>query len=283
MKKWLGVLLAGSLMVSCQFEKTDNREVVAKVGDATLYLEDLKAMVPETYRDIYSREQYQDLVLRWAEEQVLYQEALRRRVEREPEIQSRLENNRRKILADELLMREYERLSPVTEKEILEYFQLHQDMFTQREPLYTVSMIKTANARDSWQMRQAVNNSSFAAVRNNLRDSLNAKPDPEPDVSINRLPECFHESLPRMRIGTYTVPTACDGLYILLYLTERKPEGTLLPLEQVVDKVTSLVQLEKRRSLRRGIMDEFKLSVPIVTFPEKIPQTTQTITPQEDL
>ncbi len=57
------------------FRNADNETVVARVGDTYLYLEDLKAQMPEHYKAADSSQLSQAIVNQWVQEQLLIQQA----------------------------------------------------------------------------------------------------------------------------------------------------------------------------------------------------------------
>ena len=91
------------LSVFCQMPS--NTPVIARVGKATLTLHDLNANIPPEYSAEITREQNINYVKQWIDAELFYQEAIRKKIDKESDIKKRLSTMKKDLLAAELMNR----------------------------------------------------------------------------------------------------------------------------------------------------------------------------------
>lgn len=124
-------LLLPVLILSCTKKETD---ILVKVGNSTLTLNEFKKYVPEAEYKKLSDDNIKAFLTNWADQEVLYLEALKKGIEKEDSVRLVLEQYKKNMLAMELVRRAFGN-SAVTEVEINDYFSRHSEEF-----LYTVKL-----------------------------------------------------------------------------------------------------------------------------------------------
>jgi len=84
-------VVTGIAVLQCT--QKDTSPVIAKVGNEILTLDELKRNMPVEYRDQFSKEQNINYVKQWRDTELLFQEAVRNKIDKEPEIKKRLQKN----------------------------------------------------------------------------------------------------------------------------------------------------------------------------------------------
>ncbi len=123
------------LLVSCdteflqswEFWKKSSHIVVAEVGNSRLYLHDLK----ETKRagDTVSREEWVRRIESWVNFEVMYREALKRGLQKDPATQKLIKDAEKKILVDRLKVTMYDAIDAESDKEMQEFYENNKEMF----------------------------------------------------------------------------------------------------------------------------------------------------------
>lgn len=99
---------------------------LAIVGTAEITMENVRS-IPESARPLYSgQEGFERLII----EEMLYQEALRKNIDKDPEYLRLAGYSRRKALIDTLLHKEAAGKARVEERELREYYRRNPDEFT---------------------------------------------------------------------------------------------------------------------------------------------------------
>lgn len=135
--RYFPILLLISMMhYSCQMNVQD-KTVIARVGEAELFEEDVLSAIPAGLDEEDSLQFLKGLVNRWTEEQVMYQLALENLPNEQPRIENEIEKYKRTLYVftyeNELLKSQLD--TNVHQQEINEYFELHKNQFVLRQSI----------------------------------------------------------------------------------------------------------------------------------------------------
>jgi len=264
---WIGrqaalVLVVGGILylTGCQKEEPVGR-VVARVGKATLTLEQVEKEFPENLRGSSWEEEKRDYVRRWINEEILYQEALRRGLEKAPGFKSQLERVRRALLISYLLEKEMES-SPldVSDEEIQTYYAAHKGQFVwERDVVRLVHLIaqdkKVARevkiALRRGENLEAVYQKFYPRVVS-AQDQLRKFVDP------NELPPRIAKIVRQMRVGQLYGPLKTELGYHILQLLEVQQKGTPKPLEECREDIKIQLYAIKQKEKYYQLLSSLK-------------------------
>ncbi len=131
MKRLLPIIFIASIIFCTQQKKKD---VIVKVDGFTLTKEDFKRYIPEQNYKQLSDEKLKELLNNWAEQEMLYLEAKKQKIDQEDSIRLVIEQYEKNMLASILIRRAFGSTT-VTESEIKDYFDKHKSEF-----LYAVKL-----------------------------------------------------------------------------------------------------------------------------------------------
>jgi peptidyl-prolyl cis-trans isomerase C len=133
MRKLFVLVMAFFLMVSCapkeEGKKAADGGYLMTIGDRVITEEDIRA-IPDRKRHRYVGPGGLD---RFIAEQILYQEALKKGLDKDPEYLKTVEYLKKKALAEILLDREIAGNVQVTDQELLDYYNKNKEEFTIKE------------------------------------------------------------------------------------------------------------------------------------------------------
>ncbi len=130
MRKLFVLVMAFFLMVSCAPKKEEKAgEYLMKIGDKVITKEDIMA-IPDRERHRYVGTGGID---RFVAEQILYQEALRKGIDKDPEYLKTMEYLRKKAKIETLLDREIAEKIEVTDKEVIDHYNKNKEEFKVKE------------------------------------------------------------------------------------------------------------------------------------------------------
>ncbi len=124
-------LIIPLLIISCAEQP---RDVLVRVDGSTLTKSEFMSYLPEAEYKKLSDEQLKEFCEKWAEQEIIYLEAQKMKIDKEDSIRIALEEYKKNYLAMELVRREFGGNS-IGESEIREYFDKHKDEF-----LYAVKL-----------------------------------------------------------------------------------------------------------------------------------------------
>ena len=123
-----------TLLFSCDTEFLESWEfwkksslVVAEVGNSRLYLQDLKET--KIAKDTVSREEWVRRIESWVDFEVMYREALKRGLQKDPTTQKLIKDAEKKILVDRLKITMYDAIDTESDKEMQEFYENNKEMF----------------------------------------------------------------------------------------------------------------------------------------------------------
>ncbi|MDR2593830.1 MAG: hypothetical protein LBC87_03570 [Fibromonadaceae bacterium] len=123
-----------TLLFSCDTEFLESWEfwkksslVVAEVGNSRLYLQELKET--KTAKDTVSREEWVRRIESWVDFEVMYREALKRGLQKDPTTQKLIKDAEKKILVDRLKITMYDAFDTESDKEMQEFYENNKEMF----------------------------------------------------------------------------------------------------------------------------------------------------------
>lgn len=213
--------------------------VIAKVNGAKLTLEDLHAEIPEYYQNSVTFEQKLQFVDRWIDSEVLYQEALRRGLQRDALLREKIRAAEKTILIAELVQRELEDRVRVTEEEASEYYQAHLDDFTRKADEVRASQILVPTLEEARKIRREIEGGGdFAQLA--LKHSVDPSAEQGGDLGYFAGQDVLQEiakSAFSLAPGSLSQPIKTEFGYHLISVTDIKKKGTVRSFDLVRDEI----------------------------------------------
>ena len=243
-------------LVACSAPPNE-QELVARVGNADLSLSQLEDRLPPG--DDPTGEAASTVVEGWVKEELLYQEALKRKLEQAPHIRTLLEQAQRDILVAELLNSEFEdKELEITEDAVLSYFEEHRAEFVLTRPRVRARHVLLAAQRDARTVRQAlVKGDSFETVAEQYSQDQETKLLGGDLGYFNEADDpILWEACQDLPLNTFSKARKTQYGYHIIQVLERQEAGILRELDGLVRDqiVENLVRLEHRRRLEGLIM-----------------------------
>ena len=114
--------------------KKEEGKVLARVGKTTFTIEEFYSMIPSQYIGMLTPDQKKELLKNWINAELLYQEALKEKINKESQIKFRLHAMEREIIANEFLERYITKMGGIDEAEGISYFDQHKEEYnTERQ------------------------------------------------------------------------------------------------------------------------------------------------------
>ena len=257
LKKFLlGVWLALAFCAACN-DPSEQSPIIARVGESELTQGDLAVQLPLGLTN-ESEAASRHFVENWVRQELLYQEALERKLDQNARIQHLFEQTRRDLLVAALLDLEFDgREVDVTESMIQEYYREHREEFLRTEKEIRIRHILVASVRDAQARRQDLLQGSYSFEEVARVHSLDEKtkfaggdpgyfsPEDNPvlwDACRELIPNRLSKPV-RTRYG-----------YHIIEVLDRQEAGTVKGLEQMRSLIVeTLVRREHRQRLERFV------------------------------
>jgi len=128
------IVVLCAFSVSCDIDFLESWEfwkesslVVAEVGNTRLHLNELKDT--KSAGDTILREEWVNRIESWVNFEVMYREALKRGLQKDPVTQKLIKDAEKKILVDRLKITLYDAIETESDKELQEFYENNKEMF----------------------------------------------------------------------------------------------------------------------------------------------------------
>jgi peptidyl-prolyl cis-trans isomerase C len=266
------LLLACLLPAGCGREGQD---VIAKVNGAKLTREDLRAEIPPDYYDSVTLDQKRDFVEQWIDSEVLYQEALRRGLQRQPETKKRIRSSEKNILISELIQQELDARIRVSTEEAREYYQTHTEEFTRQQDEMRANQILVPTLEEANAVRRQIQEGAdFSRLARELSDDPSSIQGGDlgyftRDDLLSEISKAVFEATP----GTLLKPIKTEFGYHVLLVTDVQKAGTVLAFELVQDEIIGRLSREKERQELDLFLQELRRASSIVQYDQALADT----------
>jgi parvulin-like peptidyl-prolyl isomerase len=260
-----GIILIATVLVFCACKKSTEETVVARVGNAQLTVAALYELMPSIQDQKLGRLQAERYVQQWVESELLYQQALQEKIEKQPEVRQRLEKLQRDYVVSAYLQQQVDREAQ-GEVDGQEYYQSNSDEFKAEEDLYKVDLIlleTLAQARTA--RNRLVAGEDFALVAKNVSMDFSRYQDGHLGfISLRQLSPLLAAAVPGLKVEEVSQPIKSEMGYNLLRLQCVVRKGQIQPYEEVKEIVRQRMQAKKREELYRRLIsnlsDKVKMS-----------------------
>jgi len=283
---WAAALLCLAV-IGCQ-KPQQPRTPVARIDNLTLTLEEIESRFDST-RGI-SQAQVHEFIQRWLSNELLYQEASRRGLDRTEDLETRLTDIRRQLAINALLEEEVYSLKVRRDpdEKILSYFEEHKEEFllTQDVALLSFVLFDERESANSFRTK-ILRGTSWGAAYEQLMS------DPQQAMHVVTLVDSAYYTerslLPaelwRIAIATprrepsFPIRTS-DGHYVLIaWKLSRKGERADLPY--VMDEIRSRIAIAERQEAMDRLLENLRSRHVVQILVSSVPQDTASLRNEE--
>lgn len=269
----LALALAGLAFLTACKKQDSKSPVLAQVGKATLTLDDLRETFPAEFEQLIRREQYLDFIKRWIDDEAVYQQARKAKLEDDPLVARKLEKIRRKLLIEEFLARENagEVFEP-DEMAMNQYYEMHKEDFRRKVPEYKYAHIRVQTNKQASELRPKAQRSDFLAVAS--ANSLDPAPESYASIAFKKLsevPPCIASEIDKVGIGNVTLPVACSDGFYLVKVLEKQDAGSLIPFPEAKEEISGVLILERKDKVLENRIAKYKEGLAVSYNLDNIP------------
>ena len=226
---------------------------MARVEETVLTTADLESLLPAELGVALGPAEKAQFVEEWVEEELLYQEALGRKLDQNPRTQQLLDKARKDLLVAALLNAEFEgQDTQVSEASIQQYYAENQEEFRRTKPEIRALHILLATESDANAKRQALRNgASFEELArlHSLDQETKVRGGDLGYFSSDDNPTLW-EACRGLPFNTLSSPIQTQYGYDLIQVLDRQEAGTIKELDQVrAQIVDSLVRQDYKQRL----------------------------------
>jgi peptidyl-prolyl cis-trans isomerase C len=234
---------------------------VARVNGKVLLKKDFENFLPEGYRGTLTLSEKKVYLDRWITTELLYEAAMDGGIGVTPEIESRLEQFKKDLVADRLVQQVIRERAVVTESEVRAYYDEHEHEYTRE---LRVSHILVNTMEDAAKVKELLQQRTFAWVAR--RHSIDKHTGVGGDLGFlskgNMIPE-FEKVVFDMKIGEVSDVIESELGYHILKITDARDARNRLAYEDVAEDISRILLLEKRAAVYDSLVTALTRSAKI--------------------
>jgi peptidyl-prolyl cis-trans isomerase C len=255
MKRIVVSILCAGLLFSCTqkaADKTMQGPIVAKVGSAGITQADFERemkSLPDYAQQLFEGEagkgKFLDEIIK---KEILYQEALKRGLDKGPDFSRKLEEFKKLTLASELLEKDVMSKNKVTEQEVKDYYNKHKDDFTTTSQIRASHILVKTEAEANKVLARLKKGEKFEEIaKKESLDTASAKNGG--DIGFftrgQLVPE-FEKAAAGLKGGELSGPVKTAYGYHIIKVTDRKT-GPVVEFDRVKDVIFQRLSGEKQK------------------------------------
>jgi peptidyl-prolyl cis-trans isomerase C len=266
------VLPASAAPAAAPPKEDKSQVVVAEINGRKITLADLEerlALAPPAVRlrIRQNKTQYLDGLV---QSELLYQEAVRRKLEANPEVERRINLAKRRILIEEFVRQEINRPLDVPEKDLRAFFEANRDRFRRKE-VVTLSHVVLKTEKEAWEAAAEVRRGVPFAQVARTRSIFEATRDVGGVMGTaarGELDKKIEEVAFKLPIGQVSDPIQTSIGWQIIRVSERLA-GTDAKFEDVKEDVRQIYGEVRQRATYQRMIEDLKKKGSVSVHPEK--------------
>jgi peptidyl-prolyl cis-trans isomerase C len=272
-KKRIAISFALTLFMACAHKPQS--PIVARVGHSMLTLDNLFKSIPAEYSDFVTREQMINYVKQWIDNEILYQEALRLKLDKEDEIKERLRKMKQDLLCAEILSRNAG--SPqniqIADDMIQNYYNENKKKFIRMKDAVRYIQIVIDDGSAAWSVRGKVNSDNFLNCASQYSKIPCPDPRTVPYVGFEEIPPTISKELATLRVGGITNPIKTDLGFHIIRLLDKQAKGNIRPIEEVRDDIVNILSTKMQNATIERMLSGLRSKMVVEVHLDIVPNT----------
>jgi EpsD family peptidyl-prolyl cis-trans isomerase len=265
-----GLLIA--MLFSCG--KNRDSKVVAHVGKVQLTMDALSSAMPSIKDRQLSKLQAQNYVQHWIESELVYQKAIKEKIDALPEVKEQLRRLEKDFIVSVYVQQKVDNEIQITDEDLESYYEHNSEEFRCDQDLYKVEMILTETLNQAKEARTRVaNGEAFSLVAK----SVSLDPGGFAGASADFLPlQKFSAQLaaaiPRLQTGELSQPIRSEVGYHIVRVLQVRAKGSAWPFAEVKELIIPRVRAQKREEGYRRLISTLSEHTQVETDFESLQQ-----------
>ncbi|MBD3385798.1 hypothetical protein GF407_12835 [candidate division KSB1 bacterium] len=243
------------VILSCQRDQKQ-AEIIARVRNHTLTVEEVKADLPKHPGLNISEVQVENYIKRWIEKELVYQEALKNRYDKLPDIQKKLDDIKRDYIVASYLEQLINKNVKVDSTDLMEYYEEKKSEFIRKNDYYQVYLILVSSYQDANILRRDIlNGLDF----NQAAEESSIDPSSQEGgylgwLMLEDVSSTLARRIPQLPLNSVSRPIKTEIGYALVKVTGIRKKDEPQTLEEAKEKIRWRIESQKRELLYRQLI-----------------------------
>lgn len=264
--------IAAVVILSCSGHEKPEGRVLARVNDEVLTMEELMYQVPADYRNQVDPEQLTEVIDNWINTEILYQEAVRRGLDDDPEVRAIVRAGTKDAVARKLIDKELENKVDIPPSMVDSIYSAKKDSFRLEEDRFRASHIFLETAADAEAVYARLQKGGdFAALaRDYSKDRQSAQNGG--DIGYfgpDDIDPAFVAAARELKMGAYSGPVKTSYGYHIIRLTDRQKAGEGLDSLEAKRSIFESLYTRQHAGAFDDLLERLKATAVIEKYPIK--------------
>lgn len=262
MRKIFYVALAMIFLFGCAKAIDTSSGVIAKIGNKAITLDEFNlkfSSLPQAYQDSL-KDNKEVLLDDMITEEILYKEALKKKIDKDKEIKVVLEEAKKRIVVARLIQNEIEEQVTVEDAALLEYYNANKDQFMSPEQ-YRASHILVATLEEAVkikdQLKKGGSDFSELAEEYSLDVATKKRGGDVNYFSVGQMVPEFEDACVTLNVGETSDVVKTQFGYHIIKLTDKKTSG-LLEFDSVKEQIRNQLSNNAKRKVFDKLIADLK-------------------------
>jgi len=235
----------------------NEKDYIASVGDSYLRTEEFEKLIQANS----PVEEQRRIINDWVNQELLFQEALKRRLHETVILKRHLEQTKKDLVISALIDAEFGRKEiKIEQSDIDQYYAIHKDSYVRQEPEIRARHILISSFRDAIGLRTALREGAdFSDMAHKHSEDLDTYHIGGDLGLINHSTEpILWMACMSLELNTISSPIQTDYGYHLIEVLAKYEEGSLRKIDEIEKQITEAVVWEKHRSRMQELVTSLK-------------------------
>jgi peptidyl-prolyl cis-trans isomerase C len=252
--------------------------VLASVNGNLLLKEDFEILLPEDYEKILTGDEMEGYLDRWITTELLYQAALKDGFQLTHDIEMRMENLKKELIADRFLQKIIQKRATVSEEEARAYYKAHEREYTKE---FRVSHILLDTPEEASGAKEDLKSKSFAWVaRRRSRDKHTGIGGDLGYLSKGNMIPAFEDVVFDMEEGEISDVIPSEFGYHIIMLTSVRDARNILRFDDVREEIANILMRKKRGEVYDSLVTSLRANAAIEMLDDQLGWRTEEV-PEE--
>jgi len=274
------MILTVGLNVACSQEKKTEGTILATVNGENLTLEDILYQLPAEYRSQITPEGLNDIIDNWINTEVLYQQAVAKGIDKDPEIQAIIKAGIREAVARKFVDVELTNRVNVPMSEVDSIYNARRQQYKVDKNRYRASHILLSSSAEADAVyNRLVNGDDFGKLADDYSiDRRSAQQGGDIGYfTADTIEPAFAEAARKLKVGAFSKPVETQYGFHIIKLTDMVKAGSDLDSLEAKRGIQDSLYAEQHGKAFDDLLQSFKSNARISREPISDSLITQAI------
>jgi len=268
---FIAIFMFGLLYLASCSNAQQEGKVIAEVNGSKLTYEFLLDQFPLEYHSSINEEQLQRAIDAWIETELLYQDALKHKIDKDQSVKNMIEQKRKDVIAARYVDISIPDAMAITDAVVDSVYQNNEDLFVAQEDMFKLRhiVLSSKSGADAVYNRLKKGDSFASMVADYSEDEQTRKQEGKLGLlTSSALENEMVAALKAVNIEQFTTPIkAQSGYYHIFLLEDRKAVGTKLPLNDIREEIIESIKADRQQFNYRELVARLTGSAEIKRYP----------------